>query len=98
MTHTQPEPDFALPPKYLLQLFIAGNNRPTQQAMENLEVLSERLGGCEIEIVDVNENPGAAASERIIATPTLVRSYPLPRRKIIGDLSDLDTAMLLLSA
>jgi circadian clock protein KaiB len=84
--------------KYFLRLFISGNTRPSRQAMENLQVLSAQLGSCEMEIVDIHENPEMAESERIVATPTLLRDFPLPKRKIIGDLSDISTVMLILSA
>jgi len=40
------------------------------------------------EVVDLLKNPQLAAGDQILAVPTLVRSLPLPLRKIIGDLSD----------
>jgi circadian clock protein KaiB len=114
MTYSQPDPDFSMPSipipavseassedkqvKYFLRLFICGENRSSRAALDNLKLLGARLGSCELEIVDVQENPELAELERIVATPTLLRDYPLPRRKIIGDLSDLNTMMLLLSA
>jgi circadian clock protein KaiB len=84
--------------KYFLRLFVSGDTRPSLQAMENLQVLGAHLGNCEIEIVDIHENPALAEQERIVATPTLMRTTPLPKRKIIGDLSDITTILLILSA
>jgi len=46
--------------------------------------------GCEIRIVDVMENPREAEELRILATPMLVRQAPLPLRRVIGDLSDME--------
>ncbi len=35
-----------------------------------------------------------AEDERILATPTLIKSLPLPLRRVIGDLSDKDKVLL----
>ena len=40
------------------------------------------------------ENPEMAEVERILATPTLIKSLPLPLRRVIGDLSDKDKVLL----
>lgn len=34
-----------------------------------------------------------AEDERILATPTLIKSLPLPLRRVIGDLSDKDKVL-----
>ena len=47
-----------------------------------------------LEIVDVLENPGAAETDKILATPTLVKQLPPPLRRVIGDLSDKDKVLL----
>lgn len=39
-------------------------------------------------VIDVLQQPEQARDNKIIATPTLVREFPLPNRRIIGDLSD----------
>ena len=41
-----------------------------------------------IEVIDLLKNPALARDHQILAIPTLVRSLPVPIRKIIGDLSD----------
>ena len=52
--------------------------------------MRERLGGeqWEVEVVDVFEQPGLAETDRILATPVLVRLRPEPRLSVIGDFSD----------
>ncbi len=40
------------------------------------------------------ENPEMAENERILATPTLIKSLPLPLRRVIGDLSDKEKVLL----
>lgn len=45
-------------------------------------------GNYQITIVDVLEHPELAEEEKILATPTVIRELPLPRRRLVGDLSD----------
>jgi circadian clock protein KaiB len=39
-------------------------------------------------VIDLLDNPKLAAGDQILAVPTLVRKFPEPIRKIIGDLSN----------
>jgi circadian clock protein KaiB len=73
-----------------LCLFVAGDTGPSARARRELERLRVELlgGGWVIEVVDVTERPDLAERARILATPVLIRLAPLPRRSIIGDLSD----------
>ena len=75
---------------YSFRLYVAGQTARSQAAEANLRALCEsRLpGGYELEVVDATEQPGLAEQERILATPTVVRLAPLPKRRVIGDLSD----------
>jgi circadian clock protein KaiB len=58
-------------------------------------VCEEHLAGrYEIEIVDLLKNPRLAKDDQIVAIPTLVRKLPDPVRKIIGDLSDTERALV----
>jgi circadian clock protein KaiB len=84
---------------FMLRLYIVGQSPKSQAAISNLqqfvgEYISDR---CHIEITDVLVNPELAISDNIIATPTLVRRHPLPMRKIIGDLSDTNKVLQILS-
>jgi circadian clock protein KaiB len=83
----------------LFKLYIAGPTSRSQQAIANLRRLGdERLGGAyQLVIVDVAENPGIAETERILATPTLVKESPLPLRRVTGDLSDQEKVLLVLA-
>lgn len=80
---------------YVLHLYIAGNTLRAQRAAAELRDMceSELPGQCEIEIVDVLEKPEVAETEKVLATPTVVRSLPLPQRRVIGDLSDRQKVM-----
>jgi circadian clock protein KaiB len=82
--------------KYLFRLFIAGQTPRARQAIDNISrICEERLPGqYEMVVVDVLEEPQLAEDERIIATPTLIKSLPPPLRRIIGDLSDTKKVLL----
>lgn len=77
---------------YRLRLYITGLTPHSQRAISNLQDIVDRdlRGRCEVEIIDVLEDPISAEEDKILATPTLVRKLPEPVRKIIGDLSDLE--------
>jgi circadian clock protein KaiB len=76
--------------KYVFKLFVTGQSPRSQRAVANLRRLcDERLGGeYQLDVIDILERPQAAAADRVLATPTLVKELPLPPRRLIGDLSD----------
>jgi circadian clock protein KaiB len=75
--------------KYILRLFVAGNSPRSKAAVENIhQVCEERLKGhYQLEVIDIYQQPELARKQQIIAAPTLIKSLPLPLRKMIGDLS-----------
>ena len=77
-------------PEWQLRLYIAGRTAKSMAAFENLKRVCEThlAGRYSIEIVDLLVNPRLAAGDQILAVPTLVRKFPEPIRKIIGDLSN----------
>jgi len=81
---------------YELRLYVAGNNRKSQLAFENLKELCYKYlaGKCHIEVIDLTKNPALARKDQIIAIPTLVRKNP--PRKIIGDLSNQERVLEIL--
>jgi circadian clock protein KaiB len=82
--------------KWLLRLYTAGQAPKSLTALENLKRLcDEHLAGrYRIEVVDLLKNPRLAKDDQIVAIPTLVRQLPPPLRKIIGDLSDTERALV----
>lgn len=82
--------------KWELRLYTAGQSPKSVAAFRNLkrlceEHLSDRYT---IEVVDLMQNPRLAQEDQIVAIPTLVRRLPAPLRKIIGDLSDTERALV----
>ena len=82
--------------KYLLKLFITGQTIRSGRAIANLRRILEKELGKEYEliIIDVLEQPQVAEHEKILATPTLIKEFPPPVRRIIGDLSDTKQVLL----
>ena len=82
--------------KYLLRLFVTGASSRTGTAIANLRRICEQEleGQYELEIIDVLEFPDLAEHEKILATPTLIKSLPLPLRRVIGDLSNTEKVLL----
>jgi circadian clock protein KaiB len=82
-------------PEYELRLFVSGLTPRSQRAIDNLHDICERYlaGRHRIEVVDLYQSPGAARDEQIIATPTLLKIQPLPLRRVIGDLSQVDKVL-----
>ncbi|HCX02748.1 MAG TPA: thiol-disulfide isomerase [Syntrophaceae bacterium] len=78
--------------KYVLRLYITGMTPKSTRAITNVRKLCEQyLKGCyELEVVDIYQQPRLAKGEQIIATPTLIKKLPLPLRKLIGDMSDVE--------
>ena len=81
---------------YLLKLYITGTSPRAEAAIRNLRrICEEELDGrYELEIIDVLEKPEAAETDRVLATPTLIKQLPPPLRRVIGDLSDRDKVLL----
>jgi circadian clock protein KaiB len=78
------------PAEWQLLLYIAGQTPKSIKALQNIKKYAEEhlRGKYSIEIIDLLVNPQLAEGDQILAVPTLVRKFPEPIRKIIGDLSN----------
>ena len=76
--------------KQVLRLYVAGATDRSRQAVLRARRLCEtELGGnFELEVIDVYQQPILARDGQIVATPTLVREFPLPVRRLIGNLAN----------
>jgi circadian clock protein KaiB len=79
-----------------LRLYVAGESAKSVAAFRNLRRLCEEhlTGKYKIEVVDLLVQPQLARGDQIVAIPTLVRKLPPPIRKVIGDLSDSERALV----
>jgi circadian clock protein KaiB len=80
--------------KYVLRLFVAGATVRSHQAVLRVRQLCEAdlKGNCKLEVIDIYQQPKLARENQIVATPTLIKEFPRPVRRFIGNL--LNTAGL----
>ena len=76
--------------KYILQLFVAGISPNSVRAIENINAICLKYlkGRHELEVIDIYQQPSMALKEDIITIPVLIKKFPLPEERLIGDLSD----------
>jgi len=74
----------------VFELYITGASPNSMRAIRNLRALFEKhiKSGYQLQIIDVYKQPHFAESVDIIALPLLVRRFPLPERRLIGDMSN----------
>ena len=81
---------------YELRLYVAGNSARSLVAIANLKRICEEhlRGRYRIEVIDLVKRPQLARGDQILALPTLVRKLPEPIRKLVGDLSNTEQALV----
>ncbi len=81
--------------KNVLLLFVAGKSSASMRAILNIKAFCEKYlkDNYKLDIIDIYEQPSLAKAENIIAVPILIKKFPLPVEKMLGDLSD--TQMML---
>ena len=81
--------------KYVLKLFVTGNLPNSSRAIININAICRKYlhGRYDLEIIDIYQKPHQAIIEDIIAAPVLIKKFPLPEERFIGDLSDHQTVV-----
>ena len=76
--------------EYTLKLFIIGASLNSARAIINIKNICEKHLGrnYDLEIIDVYQQPSKAQDEQLIALPMLVKTLPLPLKRLIGDMSN----------
>ena len=84
--------DSGADPQWLLTLYVSGASPRSAEAIDTVRrITDEELAGrVELRIVDVSEQPAQAISDDILAVPTLVKRWPPPSRRLVGNLADAD--------
>jgi|SRR5579862_3377137 circadian clock protein KaiB len=79
-----------------LRLYVAGQTPKSLAALANLKKICDAhlTGRYKVHVIDLVKTPQLAQGDQILAIPTLVRKLPIPIRKIIGDLSDLEKVLV----
>jgi len=71
-----------------LRLFVAGATARSREAVLRVRQLcaAEPKGSCKLEVIDIYQQPKLARDNQIVATPTLIKEFPRPVRRFIGNL------------
>ncbi|HJS55883.1 MAG TPA: circadian clock KaiB family protein [Chitinophagaceae bacterium] len=80
---------------YIFRLYVTGASPNSLRAIANTkniceEYLNEKY---ELQIIDVHQQPLIAAEENIVALPLLIKKSPLPEKRLIGDMSDIERVL-----
>jgi circadian clock protein KaiB len=83
-------------PLYVLRLYVAGFSPRSVAAIATVkracrEHLRDRY---HLEIVNIHDQPTLAKAEQIIAAPTLIKKLPLPLRRIIGNMANVEKLLV----
>jgi circadian clock protein KaiB len=77
------------------RLYVAGKTAKSTAAFTNLTRIcqQELENKCRITVIDILRNPQLAKAGQIVAIPTLVKTFPPPMRRVIGDLSSTERVL-----
>ena len=83
---------------YVLRLFVSGHSTSTEQALKRLhKLLGQSLSHpYTLKVIDVIQHPDQAEQNQVAATPTLVRVWPQPMRRIVGSLENVESVLRIL--
>jgi circadian clock protein KaiB len=76
--------------KLILYLYVSGMTAKSMNAIKNIRsICEENFMNCfELNIIDLYKDPELARDNQIIFSPSLVKTYPPPKKTLIGDFSD----------
>ncbi|MBV8886544.1 MAG: circadian clock KaiB family protein [Chroococcidiopsidaceae cyanobacterium CP_BM_RX_35] len=85
---------------YVFRLFVAGHSVATERILQSLHQLLEQslLYPYTLKVIDVFKHPEQAEANQVSATPTLVRVWPQPIRRLVGDLDNTEKILVMLSS
>lgn len=86
------------PQGYVLRLYVSGHSLATLRTLETLHQLLEHSSRhpYTLKVIDVLKHPEQAETDQISATPTLIRIWPKPVRRLVGELNNVTTILQLL--
>ena len=74
---------------WMFVLYVTGDTARSDSVISSLKQICNSYLGNDyaIEVIDLFVHPELARQHQILAVPTVIRTYPLPERRVIGDLS-----------
>jgi len=84
-----------IPEVYRLKLYITGASPNSAKAVNNIKNICEKFlkDRYQLEIIDIYQQPLLAASQQIIALPMLIKTSPLPAKRLIGNMSNVEKVL-----
>ena len=81
--------------QYVFRLYVTGASPNSLRAITNSKFIFEKYlrENYELEIIDVHQQPLIAKEDNIVALPLLVKKMPLPEKRLIGDMSDIEKVL-----
>ncbi len=81
--------------RYALRLYVTGMTPRSARAVQNITRLCEEhlKGRYDLDVVDIFQQPDRARENQVIVAPTLVKTSPLPLKRLIGDMTDTDSVL-----
>jgi circadian clock protein KaiB len=85
---------------YVLRLFVSGHSAGTERIFQNLHQLLESSLShpYTLKVIDIFKHPEQAEMNQVSATPTLVKVWPRPVRRIAGDLDNVEKILRVLGS
>ena len=87
------------PQGYVLRLFVAGSSSGTERILRKLHDLLDKSlqQPYTLKVIDVQKHPDFAEADQVTATPTLMRVWPTPVKRIVGELDDAQAILRILT-
>jgi circadian clock protein KaiB len=85
---------------YVLRLFVAGSSSGTERILRKLHSLLDKTlqQPYTLKVIDVQKHPDLAEADQVAATPTLMRVWPTPVKRIVGELEDAEAIVRILTS
>ena len=81
-------------PRQEFRLYVTAASPLSSRAITNTRRLLEHYlqGQYQLSVVNISDHVALARADQVIVSPTLIRLQPLPLRRLIGDMSNIDAA------
>lgn len=81
--------------QYVFRLYVTGASPNSLRAIANSKYIFDKYlnDNYELEIIDVHQQPFVAKEDNIVALPLLIKKFPLPEKRLIGDMSDMEKVL-----
>lgn len=83
--------------RFVMRLYVAGGTAISLRAISNIKYVCENHlhGRCDLEVIDIYQQPDLAKENHILATPTLVKCAPHPSGRLVGQgLADIQNILV----